>query len=91
MTQEDLKVTLPSITGLTAEQVESGINAMVSAINRFCCDLDSVAIPGFGTFETIKHDEMIVEDVPTGKRMLLPPKIEVVFKPSVVLRKKFIG
>lgn len=51
-------------------------------------DLDSVAIPGFGTFKTIKHDEEIINDDTTGRRTILPPAIVMEFQPSIVLRKK---
>lgn len=51
-------------------------------------DLDSVAVPGFGTFKSSKRDEIIVVDEATGKRTLLPPAIIMEFQPSIVLRKK---
>lgn len=51
-------------------------------------ELDSVAIPGFGTFSTVKTDESVVTDAATGHRTLLPPSIRMSFQPSVVLRKK---
>lgn len=51
-------------------------------------ELDSVAIPGFGTFKSTKRDELIVTDEATGKRKLLPPVITMEFQPSIVLRKK---
>ncbi len=51
-------------------------------------ELDSVAVPGFGTFSTVKTDESIVTDAATGRRTLLPPSIRMSFQPSVVLRKK---
>ncbi len=51
-------------------------------------ELDSVAIPGFGTFKSTKRDELIVTDETTGKRTLLPPAITMEFQPSIVLRKK---
>lgn len=48
---------------------------------------DSVAIPGFGTFEPEKVDEHVVRDN-TGARILVPPSIMLNFKTSVVLRNK---
>lgn len=53
-------------------------------------ELDSVAVPGFGTFKSIKKDEIIVTDEATGKRTLLPPSINLEFTPSIVLRKKLM-
>lgn len=51
-------------------------------------DLDTIAIPGFGTFVTEKHDEQITVDSVTGKRTLVPPVIRMTYKPSIILRKK---
>lgn len=50
--------------------------------------MDSIAIPGFGTFEPVKEDERIQNDLSTGKRLLLPPEITVQFKSSALLRRK---
>ena len=47
-------------------------------------ELDSIAIPGFGTFEAKKKDERIVN----GKRMRVPPRVVVNFKVSNVLKSK---
>lgn len=64
------------------------VEKLTSALVDFGMELDAVAVPGFGTFTTSKHDEMIIEDRSTGKRTLLPPEIRMEFKPSILLRKK---
>lgn len=71
------------------DAVETGrlVGTMASTLATVTSEVDSVAIPGFGTFQPIKEDERI-ETEPSGKRMLLPPSISLVFKESVVLRKK---
>lgn len=51
-------------------------------------ELDSIAIPGFGTFEAKKKDERIVNNPSNGKRMLVPPRVAVNFKVSNVLKSK---
>ena len=71
-------------------------NAEVSTLVEGLCKvfrecgsvLDSIAIPGFGTFKSVKTDEVIVFDETIGKRTLLPPAIRMEFAPSIVLRKK---
>lgn len=62
-----------------------------STLKRNSEALDSVSIPGFGTFTTEKYDERIVDDADSGKRVMLPPSIEMRFKSSVVIRKKIMG
>ncbi len=64
------------------------IEGLGSVFAREAADLNSVAIPGFGTFVTTKTDEEIVTDEATGERTLTPPAITLGFQTSVVLRKK---
>lgn len=53
-----------------------------------CSDMDSIAIPGFGNFEPRKRMERVMVMPSTGKRMLLPPKVSLTFKPSAILKQK---
>lgn len=71
-----------------ASEINTLIKGLSTVFKQVGTDLDSVAIPGFGTFKSIKKDEEIVIDPATGKRTLLPPAITMEFQPSVVLRKK---
>lgn len=63
------------------------IETLVGAFTRITTNVDSIAIPGFGTFQPVKEDEKIVV-TPQNKRMLMPPSVRLTFKESVVLRKK---
>lgn len=64
------------------------IDAFITTVKECCGELDSIAIPGFGTFEAKKRLERIVVNPGTGKRMLIPPKITISFKPSSLLKAK---
>ena len=61
--------------------------AVVALLGETMAVGDKVAIPGFGTFSTVKYDETISIDHSTGKRMLLPPLIEPRFEGSAILMK----
>lgn len=63
--------------------------AVSTAVIDCCVEGDSIAIPGFGNFETKKKLERIMA-VPTagGKRLLIPPKIVMTFKPSALLKQR---
>ncbi len=63
------------------------VSALTSAITDICSDMDSVAIPGFGTFQPLKTDEHVETDE-NGLRRLMPPSIKLTFKDSILLRKK---
>lgn len=87
MDSKQLTSILAEKTGLTAAAVGTVISAFSEIIAGKCAQLDSVALPGFGTFTPAKTDEYIVDD-PDGGRILMPPAVKVQFNPSIVLRKK---
>lgn len=91
MKTKDVIERLCSESTLSKSQIETLMSALPEAIKYFAKELDSVAIPGFGTFTSEKIDERVVEDTESGIRKLLPPSITVNFKSSIVLRKKFVG
>ncbi len=62
-------------------------SAFAESLKDCSAQLDSVSIPGFGTFNSKKNDEKIVTDS-QGNRSLIPPSIELSFRSSVLLRKK---
>lgn len=48
---------------------------------------NTVAIPAFGQFAPVKHDEQLSTDLTTGRRLLLPPSITLEFTPGSILTK----
>lgn len=69
------------------------INNLIEAFNTVvasrCGELDSIAIPGFGTLEGRKKNERVMFNPTTQKRILLPPKVTLNFKVSNVLKNRF--
>lgn len=78
-------------TGLPRKDVSSLLEGFVGAVSDACSEMDSVALPGFGTFEPKKRNERVMAMPSTGKRMLMPPKIVVGFKPSAMLKNRLRG
>lgn len=68
------------------KDVEALLEGLRQAFRSHGSELDTVAIPGFGNFEAVKHDEQIVTDHVTGSCMLLPPEVELTFSPATKLR-----
>lgn len=64
------------------------LDALAGLIKEQALQGHRLALPGFGTFEGIKNDEEMVTDLSTGKRMLLPPSIDVSFQSGAMLRKR---
>jgi len=70
------------------KDISALLSGMTTVIKERLCEMNTVAIPGFGEFEPIKHEEEIQPDLSTGKLMLLPPAITVEFHPSSLLKRK---
>lgn len=68
------------------------INKLLEALSNIvverCSELDSISVPRLGTIEAVKHNESVEIDYNTGKRMLLPPRVEMKFTTSNVLKKR---
>ncbi len=88
MDSKTFTTTLSKTLATDSKEIMAMTEALSSAITAALCDRDRVAIPSFGSFETRKEDEKIVTDAITGKRILLPPVVEICFMPATSLLKK---
>lgn len=88
MNSKSLTDTVARDIEATPAVVESMLEAFAGVLRRSTVSLSSVAVPSFGTWSTVKVDEEIVTDRTTGKRMLLPPQVNIEFKAAAMLRKK---
>ena len=88
MDNKKLIDTVAANLGRTPEDVSKLLEAFAGVLTARCSEMDSVAIPGFGTFEPKKRNERIMVQPSTGKRMLVPPKMVLGFKVSKVLKAK---
>ncbi|MCM1293259.1 MAG: HU family DNA-binding protein [Bacteroides sp.] len=86
---ENLKERLAKSLDIDSEQIDKLWASLVETIKNDAEQFDTVAIPGFGTFAAIKHEETL--DTSGGSNRLLPPNIALDFKTSVVIRKKITG
>ncbi len=73
---------------VSRDTVVALIDGLAKTVGECGAELDSVAIPSFGTFEPRKRLERVALHPATGKRLLVPPKIVMTFKPSVSLKQK---
>ncbi len=62
---------------------------LLGKIAQHLQDDDIVAVQSFGTFEVKKKAERISVNPTTKKRMLIPPKLVLSFRPSSLLKDKF--
>lgn len=66
------------------------VDGLASTLRDALVDGDTVLLPGFGTFSTVKEEEKVVDDLDRGGKMLLPPAITLQFNPSTLLRRKIV-
>lgn len=89
MNNRQLQTALAKKLGKSKDDVSKLLEAFVGIVQGRCGDLDTIALPGFGTFEGVKKNEHIELDKKTGKRVIYPPKVELQFKVSSTLKNKF--
>lgn len=75
-------------TGQTTEEAVRLLDCFADVVQQYCCDMDTIAIPGFGSFEPKERLERIAVHPATGKRLLVPPKIMLKFRSSALLKQK---
>lgn len=88
MENKDLIERLSERIGRSTDDASKLLDGLAIVLRERLTELDSIAIPGFGTFEAKKKDERIVNNPSNGKRMLVPPRVVVNFKVSNVLKSK---
>lgn len=76
-------------TGYTNKSTQDLVDCMVKIMSSKLEDGDTIAVPNFGTFEVKKKMERIMVSPMTQKRMLVPPKLVVSFKPASSVKDKF--
>ncbi|MDE7116625.1 MAG: HU family DNA-binding protein [Muribaculaceae bacterium] len=75
-------------TGRTREEISDLTESLRVIVAEAIKDGDIVAIPSVGTFETKLRGDRITIHPASGKKMLIPPKLTINFKPSSLLKQK---
>jgi len=75
--------------GYTLKDTSELIASLLSDITQQLSDGNTVSAQGFGSFEVKKKSERISVNPATKSRMLVPPKLVLTFKPSVLLKDKY--
>lgn len=90
----DNKTLISIISGKTGRD-EHDISLLISKLGDIIAekvkDGDTVSIPGFGGFESKMRMERVSTHPSSGKKILIPPKISVIFKPSALMKQKLKG
>lgn len=74
--------------GVSRDRVEAMLETFSHIVTERCAQMDTIMIQGLGTFEARKKMERVAVNPTTGKRMLIPPKIVLVFKPNNAIKNR---
>ena len=88
MLHKELVDKLSKSLGRNKSDINKLLEALGNVIVERCSELDSITVPRLGTIEAVKHNETVEIDSKTGKRTLLPPRVEMQFTASNVLKKR---
>ena len=88
MTQKSITANMATDLSMDQEVVEALTRSLVTTIKEQIAAGNGVAVPGFGQFVPVTYPEKIVNDLSTGKRMMLPPVIEIEFTAAPALTKE---
>lgn len=88
MNNKEFIATLAANTGYTQTDTQQMMRALIEEMGRRFEEGDAVQIPNFGTFEVKKRLERIIVNPSTQKRMLVPPKLILQFKPIAAIKEQ---
>lgn len=88
MDNKTLIDTLTRTTALPRKDVQALLDALGECMRTAAADQDTVAVPSFGNFEPKKRLERVMAVPSTGRRLLLPPKITLTFRPAALLKQQ---
>lgn len=89
MNNKEFTSELSKRLGYTLKDASELISTLLSCMTEQLEDGNVIAIQGFGTFEVKKKVERISVSPTTKQRMLVPPKLVLTYKPSMLLKEKF--
>ena len=88
MNNKEFIAELAQRCGYTQENTQTYVRTLLESMALKFDKGEEVAIPTFGTFEIKKRVERILVNPSTGKRMMVPPKLVLNFRPIASVKEK---
>ena len=85
MEHKDLVARLQHRLGFGRDRVEAMLEGFSHIVTERCSQMDTIMIQGL---EARKKMERVAVNPTTGKRMLIPPKVVLVFKPNNAIKNR---
>ena len=76
-------------TGYNNKETSRLVSSVLGIMTQELQDGNTVAIQGFGTFEVKKKMERVSVNPVTQQRLLIPPKLVLTYRPSILLKGRF--
>lgn len=89
MNNKEFTSELSKRLGYTLKDTSELMSSLLSGMTQQLEDGNVIAIQGFGTFEVKKKAERISVSPTSKQRMLVPPKLVLTYRPSILLKEKF--
>ncbi len=86
MNNKEFIAALASNSGLTVAEAQRLADDLVAVMTTQLENGNPIQVAGLGTFDVKKRMEKEMVSPSTGKRMLVPPKLVVAFKPIATLK-----
>jgi DNA-binding protein HU-beta len=85
MNKADLVAKMAESAGITKAAAENALAGVLDAIGQALKSGEKVSVAGFGTFSVAQREEREGRNPATGKKIRIPAKRVVKFKPSTRL------
>ncbi len=83
MNNKEFIAELAERTGYTKQMTQKMVLSVMDSLVSQIEEDDSLQVPLFGTFERKKRMERILVNPNNGKKMLVPPKLILAFRPAI--------
>lgn len=91
MNNKEFIAELAQRRGLTQQSTQQMVSTVLEELITQIEQTESASVPQFGTFEVKKRMERILVNPNNGKKMLVPPKLVLGFKPVANLKDRLSG
>ena len=88
MNNKDFIAELSQRSGYSQDNTQRLVRCVIEARASRFDDGESVTVPAFGSFELKNRMERIVVNPSTGQKMMVPPKLVLVFKPLAEVKQR---
>ncbi len=88
MNNKDFIAELSQRSGYSQDNTQRLVRCVIEAMVSRFDEGESVTVPSFGSFELKNRMERIVVNPSTGQKMMVPPKLVLVFKPLAEVKQR---